>query len=213
MGDLKITGILSHVNGVPINSASNKLLLLLNKIEREHPKVFIKKGELQRLAPGQFNPQKVSKSQSKNAKKKSKLSLNILLQKWGVKIKIVLALGVLAIVAFFAYLSLSDSYEDSPLSQVTSWQNSQAKEWAVYLRSYQTLEDAKLEQESFSNRTIAIFKLDNGRFYLFVLANSEAEAQRKFTSTVKDHWRRSRVIPFDRCTQRYYLSEGYFVCE
>jgi hypothetical protein len=206
---LKTTGVLSIVNGVPINAAANKLLMLLSSIEREQPNVLIKKGELKRLAPGQFSPQRVGPKQK--PKKKSKLPIK--LPKWEPKTKTLLVVGILALLISFTYSAFSDSKEDSPLSQVTSWQNPQADEWAVYLRSFQTLEDAKLEQGAFSNRPISIFRFDNGKFYLFVLTESESEAQRELTSTVKKRWRKSRVIPFDRCSRKLIRAEGYYVCE
>jgi hypothetical protein len=107
----------------------------------------------------------------------------------------------------------STSYLDSPLSQVTSWQNPQADNWAVYLRSFRTLEDAKLEQGSFPNRSIDIVRLNNGKFYLFIFADNEKEAKGQHTSTVKERWEKSRVIPFDRCTKSPNGRNGYFNCE
>lgn len=210
--ELKTTGVLSIVNGVPINAAANKLLMLLSSIEREQPNVLIKKGELKRLAPGQFSPQRVGSKEKQKPKNSPSIPLALPLFKWKLKPKIILIIGAFVLLSGLAYAVIFDADDDSPLSQVTSWKNPQAKKWAVYLRSFKTLKDAKLEQGAFLNRPIDIVKLNDNRFYLFILTDSEQEAQKELTSTVKEHWKRSRVIPFDRCFSRQVPGQGYFEC-
>ena len=100
----------------------------------------------------------------------------------------------------------------SPLEQITTWENPEARSWGVWLISFKYLESAEDEKRIFERlRDISIMKLDDGRYHLIIFADTRKRAKKEHSREVKKKWPNSLVIPIDKCKIEW--SEDYDYCE
>ncbi len=101
----------------------------------------------------------------------------------------------------------------SPLEQITSRKNNDAKLWGIWLTNFKEIEGAIRLKESYSvYRDIEIMKLDDETFHLFIFAESKNEAKLKQDENVKKRWKHSLIIPIDKCSPKFFKERNYWEC-
>ena len=106
----------------------------------------------------------------------------------------------------------------SPMAEVFSFsQNPVADEWIVWLTKKDFIEEAIQEKNKFKLKDIRILLLRNGRFQLYLSADSKTVANRLNDSGVQKEWGRRgskpRVYAVDMCELKKHESGLYYYCD
>lgn len=225
-------------NRVPLNNSTYSFLQLLDFILREEGKyIFVKKDKeiLDNFSTyiGGTHPRKYPTTKAIKSAKRKRLFKNIKKR----KILVFIVFFISASFIFFLFRSgnytnpinfhsnttsteySSNEYDEngyrSPLNQITTWYNKDATQWALWLENFDELDAAIRVQEAYQRiRDIKILYLeDDDKYHLLIFRETEAEVRREHSQQVKDRWKKSLIIPVDKCYLTQGINHVYFTCK